>query len=489
MEIRHRFQSLLLVVLVSLASATAASGQTATTPISDASVTPLTTMSSSDLTSELSGVKDNSLVVANKIISGPLRIDADQRPIIPVTFKVEFRDCEFTDEVFIRKADFGQSVILLRVKFDKGLHLESVHVEGDLRIDSVQASQMIQIYQSQVAGDVRIRNPMAPGLEIENLTANNVIIGLGKNSIPNLDFAHLSTGRFSLSAAQDSIATIGQLNLSNANLRETLSLQNLELQQVSAANLTVAKRAMFLPETVISKQLDLTSANLGSFEWVFAGQVQLPQKLDINSATLGSLAVVRVPAKGAARSSIEARRVRADRTDYGLTFLERAEYYEPAYTSYESSLKSRGESDKADRVYFAMRDRRRYAEFLDAGTVWEKMVAGFNYVIGFGHKWFFGYGRAWVYPLLWCVVFVLLGGFIFRDSERMQRLEDETPARVFSPVWYSLDIFVPILSLGVAKNWRPKQEYRLLYFYSKFLSLIGLIFISAMVGALTGTLK
>src|SRR5271165_5307657 len=250
MEIRHRFQSLLLVVLVSLASATAASGQTATTPISDASVTPLTTMSSSDLTSELSGVKDNSLVVANKIISGPLRIDADQRPIIPVTFKVEFRDCEFTDEVFIRKADFGQSVILLRVKFDKGLHLESVHVEGDLRIDSVQASQMIQIYQSQVAGDVRIRNPMAPGLEIENLTANNVIIGLGKNSIPNLDFAHLSTGRFSLSAAQDSIATIGQLNLSNANLRETLSLQNLELQQVSAANLTVAKRAMFLPETV-----------------------------------------------------------------------------------------------------------------------------------------------------------------------------------------------------------------------------------------------
>src|SRR5271165_6445685 len=231
MEIPDRFLSLLGVILVALASA-AATGQTGTTPIAGANVTPPTTMSSSDLTSELSGVKDNSLVIANKIISGPLRIDADQRPIIPVTFKVEFRDCEFTDEVIIRKGGFGQSVILLRVKFDKGLNLESVHVQGDLRLENVQASQTIQINQSQVDGDVRVRNPAAPGLELENLTANNVIIGLGKNSISKLDFAHLNAGRFSLSAAPDSSVKIGQLVLNNANLRETLTLQNLELQQV-----------------------------------------------------------------------------------------------------------------------------------------------------------------------------------------------------------------------------------------------------------------
>ena len=488
METPDRFLPILVVILAAFASATAAMGQTGTAPIAGANLTPPTTMSSSDLTSELSGVKDNSLVIANKIISGALRIDGEQRPIIPVTFKVEFRDCEFTDEVFIRKVDFGQSVILLRVKFDQGLDLESVHVQGDLRLETVQGSKMVQINQSQVDGDVRIKEPLVPGLEIEHLTANNLIIGLGKNSISKLDFAHLSTGRFSLSAAQDPIAKIGQLDLGNANLRETLTLQNLELQQFGAVNLTVAKRTTFLPVTMI-KKLDLSSANLGSFEWGFAGPVQLPQKLEISGATLGSLAVVRVPAAGASKSATEARSVRADRTDYGLAFLERAEYYEPAYTSYESSLKSRGQSDKADSVYFAMRDRRRYTEFVDASTAWEKIVAGFDYVIGFGHKWFFGYGRAWVYPLLWCIVFVLMGGLIFRDSERMQRLDEESPARVFSPVWYSLDIFVPILSLGVAKNWRPKQEYRLLYFYSKFLSLIGLIFISAMVGALTGTLK
>ena len=151
-------------------------GQTGTTPIAGANVTPPTTMSSSDLTSELSGVKDNSLVIANKIISGPLRIDGEQRPIIPVTFKVEFRDCEFTDEVFIRKVDFGQSVILLRVKFDKGLDLENVHVQGDLRLETVQAVQ--DGPDQSITG--RWGRPhqgasWSPGLEIEHLTANNLI--------------------------------------------------------------------------------------------------------------------------------------------------------------------------------------------------------------------------------------------------------------------------------------------------------------------------
>jgi hypothetical protein len=465
----------------------AGEGQADATPMAVASSPASTTMTSSELTTQLSAVKDNSLVVANKIINGPLRIDADQQPIMPVAFKVEFRDCEFTDQVLLRKVHFGQSVVLLRVKFDKGMDLESVHIQGDLRLEEVQAAKLIQINQAQVDGDVRIKDPVAPGLQMEGLTTSNLIIGLGKNSIAKLDFAHLSTGRFSLSAAANPIAKIEQLELTNASLRETLTLQNVEVQAVEAANLAVAKRTLFLPKTWIRK-LDLSSANLGSFEWAFAGPVQLPQKLEINGATFGNLAVDRVATAGAAKSADDARHLRADRIDYGLAFLERAEYYEPAYASYESSLKSRGQSDKADGVYFAMRDRRRYTELKDAETAWAKMVAAFNYVIGFGHKWLFGYGRAWVYPLLWCVLFVVLGSFIFRDSKQMQKIEEGDP-HAFSPIWYSVDVFVPILKLGVAQNWRPQQEHRLLSFYSKFLSLIGLIFVSAMVGALTGTLK
>lgn len=445
-------------------------------------------MSASELSDELSGVKDNSLVVANRVISGALNIDAGKRPIVPITFKVEFRDCEFTDDVIVRRVDFGQSLKLLHVKFDKKLLLDHVNVKGDLQLESVQAGKMIQIFQSQVDGDVHIGSPVAPGLQIENLTASNLIIRLGKEPISQLDFAHLNTGRLSLSAAQVVPAEVGQLNLSNVNLRETLTLQNVELQELSAAGLTVAKRTLFLPVTTIKKHFDLTSANLGGFEWRFHERVQLPEKLEINGTTFGNIGVARVTPAGAAGSGNRANRVRVDRHDYGLAFLDKAEYYEPAYAFYESALKTRGQSDKADDVYFAMRDRRRYAEFRDAESAWDKVVAAFNYVIGFGHKWLFGYGRKWVYPLVWCVVLVLAGAAVFRDSARMQRVDAQS-SQAFSPVWYSVDLFVPILSLGVAKNWSPKPEFRLLHFYSRFLSLIGLIFISAMAGALTGTLK
>jgi len=444
-------------------------------------------MSAAELASQLSGVKDNSLLIANKYISGPLILDGTQRPITPVTFKVEFRDCEFTDDVVVRKVDFGQSVILQRVKFDKRLTLEHIHVKGDLQLENVQAGETIKLNQSQVDEDVRIKDPVTTGLQIETLTTNNLIVSLGKNSFSTLDFVHLTAGRLSLSAAADAIAKINQLDLSNVNLKETLALQNLDIQAVIAEGLTVAKRALFLPVTTIRKRLDLTSADFGSFEWRFAGPVQFPEKLEINGATFGSLAIVRVPSTAAAKSANEVSRLRADRKDYGLAFLERAEYFEPAYSSYESSLKTRGQSDKADAVYFAMRDRRRYTEFRDASTFWQKTVAGFNYVIGFGHKWLFGYGRGWVYPLIWSVLFVIAGAFIFR-TEHMQKVDEQSP-RNFSSIWYSLDIFVPVLSLGVARDWHPRQEHRLLQFYSKFLSLIGLIFISAMLGALTGTLK
>jgi hypothetical protein len=443
-------------------------------------------MSSAELTSELSGVKDNSLLIANKSISGPLILDATQRPITPVTFKVEFRDCEFTDDVVIRKVDFGQSVTFQRVKFDKQLNLEHIHVKGDLQLENVQAGGLIKLNQSQVEGDVRIKDPIATGLQVETLTANNLIVSLGKSSFSTVDFVHLTAGRLSLAAA-GGIADINQLDLGSVSLKETLVLQNVDVQGLSAEGLTVAKHMMFLPTTRIRKRLDLSSAEIAGFEWRFAEPVQFPEKLNINGAVFGSLVIVRVPSIGAAKSANEAIGLRADRKDYGMAFLERAEYYEPAYSLYESSLKTRGQSDKADAVYFAMRDRRRYTEFLDAGTLWQKTVAGFNYVIGFGHKWLFGYGRGWVYPLIWSMLFVIAGAFIFR-TEQMQKVDEASP-RTFSPIWYSIDIFVPVLSLGIAKDWHPRQECRALQFYSKFLSLIGLIFISAMIGALTGSLK
>src|SRR5271166_1375090 len=130
-----------------------------------------TSMSAGELSAELSSAKDNSLVIANRVISGPLKIDANQRAIMPITFKVEFRDCEFTDDVIVRRVDFGQSLKFIRVKFDQRLLLDRINVKGDLLFDHVESVRPMQVFQAQVDGEVRIRVPAAKTIQVEGLTA------------------------------------------------------------------------------------------------------------------------------------------------------------------------------------------------------------------------------------------------------------------------------------------------------------------------------
>lgn len=467
-------------------------------PAQETGVQPQTSMSSQELAGQLAGAKDNYLLVENKQINGRVEVPADTQPL---QVRVEFRNCEFTGDVIIKKANFDRSIVLQNVKFDRTLNLDHVHIKGDLQMQDVQVDvDALKLNQSQIDGDLRIRNPRVKGLQIESLTAGNVIIGLGKNSVPAVDLQSLSTGRLSIAGSSDAIPEVGELNLNNATLKETLVLQNVTVQTLSAENLTVGKRTMFFLTTYVKKRLDLTSASLGNFEWrlpaaVPGAPLQLPEVVLLNGVTFGNLEVAPVPPRVSSQSedeqtsrSEQERKLRASRRDYGIDFLQKASYFEAAYLAYEASLKARGQSDAADGVYFAMRDRRRSTEWHDATGVWGKMTAGFNYVVGFGHKWLFGYGRSWTYPLVWCVLFVLTGVFVFRAAERMEKVNEQAPYP-FSAVWYSIDTFVPVLSLGVANGWRPKPECRFLLFYAKFLSLTGLVFLSAMVGALTGTLK
>lgn len=460
-------------------------------------------ITSDDLINQLNqpeaNVKSHILVIARKSISGEVKLGLEQ---LPIPFRVEFHNCEFTDNVVISSVVFDQGLVFNNVTFDKAFQIvNDTHIKGDLLLTNVRMAPseepsktgkpkptMIQLNQSQVDGDVRIKNPEADKLEAESLTAGNVIIWLPKNGMPDLDLMKLETGR--LSVAANAGPRVNQLQLGGSSIHETLALQNVVFQNVIAPNLTVAKRTQFLPTTVIDKSLDLSFSSLGNFDWEFPGDAvfQLPAKVNLEGATFSNLHLAPVFSGKAQSEDVRESRWKERRTDYGLALLEKATYYEPAYTTYESLLRSQGRGDSADAVYFAMRDRRRYTEWIDSATFSGRAVAGLNYVVGFGHKWLFGYGRAWVYPIMWCLAFIAAGAFVFRDVALMEK-HDAEPAWPFSPLWYSIDLFVPVLSLGVASRWHPKPDRGFLVFYAKLLSLVGLIFLSAALGALTGSLK
>ena len=459
-------------------------------------------MTSADLVTQLNqpeaALKNHILVITRKNISGDLKLGLEQ---LPIPFRVEFHNCEFTDNVVISNVVFEQGVVFNNVTFDKSFQFDNDHVKGDLLLTNVRMTRLeepvqagkpkqtkIQLNQSQVDGDLRIKNPEADWVEAESVTAGNLIVWLPKGGIPELDLMKLDTGRLSVAANAGTRAN--QLQLNGGSIHETLALQNVAFQNVIATNVTVGKRTQFLPTTVIDKRLDLSFSNLGNFDWEFPGDAtfQLPESVNLEGATFSNLHVAPVFSGTAKTQEVRASRWQARHTDYGLVFLGKATYFEPAYTSYESLLKSQGRGDSADAVYFAMRDRRRYTEWIDAATFSGRVVAGLNYVIGFGHKWLFGYGRAWVYPIVWCLAFIVAGAFVFRKVDAMEK-QDEQPVSPFSSLWYSIDLFVPVLSLGVANRWHPKGDRGFLVFYAKLLSLVGLVFLSAALGALTGSLK
>jgi len=72
---------------------------------------------------------------------------------------------------------------------------------------------------------------------------------------------------------------------------------------------------------------------------------------------------------------------------------------------------------------------------------------------------------------------------------RMQDLAKRTkpnPTVDYSPIWYSLDLFLSIVDLRMARYWEPIPERRWAKMYMRFHVILGWILIPIVLLALTG---
>ena len=63
------------------------------------------------------------------------------------------------------------------------------------------------------------------------------------------------------------------------------------------------------------------------------------------------------------------------------------------------------------------------------------------------------------------------------------------PERKYRPLLYSLDLFLPLIDLGYAKEWTPNQRYKITWFYSMIHRYLGVILIPIAILAFLGILK
>lgn len=158
------------------------------------------------------------------------------------------------------------------------------------------------------------------------------------------------------------------------------------------------------------------------------------------------------------------------------------------YTQLEASWRTHGYQDDADNIYIAKRraERRENCKsFLHqchlgpwGWSMFQDMLAG--------------YGKSLKNLLYWSLGFLLVGTLVFRREKGM-RIKDERDAPHYAgrynAFWYSLDLFLPIIKLGEADVWTPKDDRRWANRYRKVHIIIGSLFVPIGLAAWTGIIR
>jgi hypothetical protein len=153
-----------------------------------------------------------------------------------------------------------------------------------------------------------------------------------------------------------------------------------------------------------------------------------------------------------------------------------ANYDPELYMEVETSLRAHGYPDQADDIFIAKKRAERRQNCQDflrqcnhrawAFSLFEDALAG--------------YGKSLQNLLYWSLGFLVLGMFVFRSEKGMRTKEakdaEDYEGR-FNPIWYSLDLFLPIIKLGEADVWTPKDYRRWANFYRKVHIIIGSLFV------------
>jgi hypothetical protein len=160
--------------------------------------------------------------------------------------------------------------------------------------------------------------------------------------------------------------------------------------------------------------------------------------------------------------------------EYMLNLVEQANYTPDVYMTLENYCLKQGNSKMADKVYIASKRRQRKISF-SLG----------NWLLDF----LFRYGRKTERVFIIVIAPMLIIGTIVFRPKYMVPVNKEGNYINYSPFFYSLDLFIPLINIFWAKDWIPKKECRRLHIYMVFHVIIGWITIPLGLAAWMGIIN
>jgi len=118
----------------------------------------------------------------------------------------------------------------------------------------------------------------------------------------------------------------------------------------------------------------------------------------------------------------------------------------------------------------------------------EEVLTGFSWAWSYFLEQFVGYGRSPERAIFWSVIIIGIGCVMFRPH-RMEAQKSEYTERKYSPFWYSVDVYLPIIKLHDAEIWKPKEEQSRTHVWRRIHTVLGWALIPSAVAAWTGMLS
>jgi len=362
-----------------------------------------------------------------------------------------------------------------RFSFPAGIDINGVTVTGDL-----------VVIGTHVPFDVRLSNCNFDGsvdLEASNF-AKSLNLSSASFQYSTVDFTNLKVdgdliiddSYFYRGAVLDHLNVGGGMYATNCEFDKTFRFGH---ARVETCDLT---HSMFRDGLA-----DFSHSRFGDL-FLNGCSFQSLNKISLDDVTADTVSLENVHSEQATQVSNVRLNVKALRPmDFSqLSFLFSS--YDPEFfKTAEDVFRAHGYSDEADKVYIA----KRRAERRKKCPTWRHCSYG-TWSLSMFEDLLVGYGKSLQNLLYWSLGFFILGVFVFRSEKGMRTKgwnEKSQYAGKYNPFWYSLDLFLPIIKLGEADVWTPRDNRRWANLYKKIHIIIGSLFVPIGLAALTGIIK
>jgi len=160
-------------------------------------------------------------------------------------------------------------------------------------------------------------------------------------------------------------------------------------------------------------------------------------------------------------------------------WVDHADFMMAPYQQLEDVLKKQGRVEQANDVYERMQKKAWTQGRLNAKG---KIKNALLYLL-------VGYGREPQWVFYWCIPVVVIGWMVFRKREDVEPKEPKDKDSPYDPLWYSIDLFLPLSTLHAADVWIPRQNSWFRRYYARVHSILGWILVPIGLAAVSGLIS